>query len=93
MASAVVAELRGDPRRLLSDAVRPRGITDPPGAAPPDSSPEFRAVVVKEVGDWPWGATGDLLEDAGRVVVLDCENRPLAGYEQLSLPRRYAGRR
>ncbi len=42
------------------------------------ASDEFRAVVVKELGDWAWGAAGDLLEGAGRVVVLTGENRPLA---------------
>ena len=34
------------------------------------ASDEFRAVVVEELGDGAWGAAGDLLEGAGRVVVL-----------------------
>src|SRR5215467_2316552 len=55
------------------------------------ASEEFRAVVVKELGDWAWGAAGDLLEGAGRVVVLAGEDRPLARDEQLSRPRRYPG--
>ena len=55
------------------------------------ASEEFRAVVVKELGDWAWGAAGDLLEGGGRVVVLAGEDRPLARDEQLSRPRRYPG--
>src|SRR5262249_60408533 len=55
------------------------------------ASEEFRAVVVKELGDWAWGAAGDLLEGAGGVVVLAGEDRPLARDEQLSRPRRYPG--
>src|SRR5215831_13721942 len=55
------------------------------------ASDEFRAVVMKELGDWAWGAAGDLLEGSGRVVVLAGEDRPLARDEQLSRPRRYPG--
>ena len=42
------------------------------------ASGEFRAIVVKEFGDWAWGAAGDLLEGAGGVVVLAGQDRPLA---------------
>src|ERR1700737_2067455 len=55
------------------------------------ASEEFRAVVVKELGEWTWRAASDLLESVGRVVVLAGEDRPLARDEQLSPPRRYAG--
>ena len=34
---------------------------------------------------------GDLLEGVGCVVVLACEDRPLAGDEQLGRPGRYPG--
>jgi hypothetical protein len=54
-------------------------------------SEEFCAVLVEELGDWAWGAAGDLLEGAGGVVVLAGEDRPLARDEQLRLPGRYAG--
>ena len=56
-----------------------------------EGSDEFRTVVVKELGNGPWGAAGDLLEGAGRVVVLAGENGPLTRDEQLSRPRRYPG--
>src|ERR1700722_20243976 len=64
-----------------------------PGSGEDDAraSGEFRAVVVKELRDWARGAAGDLLEGAGRVVVLAGQDRPLAGDEQLSRPRRYSG--
>jgi hypothetical protein len=42
---------------------------------------------MKELGDWARGAAGDLLEGAGRVVVLAVEDRPLARDAQLSLRR------
>src|SRR5580700_2219327 len=55
------------------------------------ASGEFRAVLMKELGHRARGAAGDLLEGAGRVVVLSGEDRPLARDEQLSGPRRYPG--
>jgi hypothetical protein len=55
------------------------------------ASGEFRAVVVKELGDWARGAAGDLAEGAGRVVVLAGQDRPLARDEQLGRPGRYPG--
>ena len=55
------------------------------------ASAELCAVGVEELGDWAWGAAGDLLEGAGGVVVLAGEDRPLARDEQLSLPGRYPG--
>src|SRR5215831_2528525 len=55
------------------------------------ASEEFRAVVVKELGDWAWGVAGDLLEGAGGVVVLAGEDCPLARDEQLGRPCRYPG--
>src|SRR5271154_5353037 len=55
------------------------------------ASGEFRAVFVEELGDWARGAAGDLLEGAGRVVVLAGEDRPLARDEQLSRPGWYPG--
>jgi hypothetical protein len=64
----------GGPRRSGEDRAR--------------RSVEFRAVVVKELGEWAWRAAGDLLEGVGRVVVLAGEDRPLARDEQLSRPGR-----
>ncbi len=55
------------------------------------ASGEFRAVLAEELGYRARGAAGDLLEGAGRVVVLAGEDRPLARDEQLSRPRRYPG--
>ena len=51
---------------------------------------EFRAVLVKELGQRARGATCDLLEGVGRVVVLAGADRPLARDEQLSRPRGHA---
>ena len=50
------------------------------------ASEEFRAVLVEELGHRARGVAGDLLEGAGRVVVLAGEDRPLARDEQLSGP-------
>ena len=55
------------------------------------ASGEFRAVLVEELGHRARGAAGDLLEGAGRVVVLAGQDRPLACDEQLSRPGRYPG--
>src|SRR5271165_1031712 len=62
-----------------------------PGSREGDAraSDEFRAVLVQELGHWARGAAGDLLEGAGRVVVLAGEDRPLARDQQLRLPGRY----
>ena len=55
------------------------------------ASDEFRAVLVKELSHRARGVAGDLLEGAGRVVVLAGEDRPFARDEQLSGPGRYPG--
>ena len=79
-------------RRELRTALDNLG-PDRPAALPPGvrmyASDEFRAVVVKELGHRARRAAGDLLEGAGRVVVLAGEDRPLARDEQLGRPRRY----
>jgi len=46
---------------------------------------------VQELGHRPRGVAGDLLEGAGRTVVLAGQDRPLPGDKQLSCPRRYTG--
>src|SRR4029077_15715682 len=72
---------------LSETVIGPAGI----GWGDARASEEFRAVLAEELGHRARGASGDLLEGAGGVVVLAGEDRPLARDEQLSRPRRYPG--